>query len=276
MSAVSQGDSRTVRRTAAPIAVVTALKEEFEAVLSRAREARFRGTFVEARIGTSDVALCLTGDGAGQAGRAADLLCETVRPTALLGAGIAGALSTGLEIGDVLVSRRIRDSQGDVPAPDARLLAQALENTGQPALYGRQTRRPGVKKALAQFWMTAALPLPTWSRPLSAAASRGIPYLIARAISDRADEDLPEYLGRCVGSEAPFEDPPLSCGVARPATIPALCGCAAGSPRAQRVSGFLEEFPSGRAVMTRPEELPEKTSHLRARSLCFLSRPAGR
>ena len=94
------------------------------------------------------------GDGAGQAGRAADLLCETVRPTALLGAGIAGALSTGLEIGDVLVSRRIRDSQGDVPAPDAGLLAQALENTGARAGTFLTVARPVVlaslKKALLQ------------------------------------------------------------------------------------------------------------------------------
>jgi hypothetical protein len=130
MSAVSPHDFRTTgRRAGAPIAVVTALKEEFEAVLSRAREARFRGTFVEAHIGTAAVALCLTGDGAENAGRAAEMLCETVRPTALLGAGVAGALSPGLAIGDVLVSRRIRDSQGDVPPPDGRLLAQALENT---------------------------------------------------------------------------------------------------------------------------------------------------
>jgi adenosylhomocysteine nucleosidase len=254
MSAVSQGESRTVRRKAAPIAVVTALKEEFEAVLSRAREARFRGTFVEARIGTADVALCLTGDGAGQAARAADLLCETVRPTALLGAGIAGALSPDLAIGDVLVSRRIRDSQGDAPVPDARLLAQALENTGARAGTFLTVARPVVlaslKKALLQTLDDAAGPAAAdmessaWAR---AAASRGIPYLVARAISDRAEEDLPEYLGRCVGPDGGIRRSSVVLrALAQPATIPALLrmrvrvlACA------EKLAIFLEDFLSG-------------------------------
>ena len=253
MSAVSQGDSRTVRRKASPIAVVTALKEEFEAVLSRAREARFRGTFVEARIGTADVALCLTGDGAGQAARAADLLCETVRPTALLGAGIAGALSPDLAIGDVLVSRRIRDSQGDVPGPDARLLAQALENTGARAGTFLTVARPVVlaslKKALLQTFddggpAAADMESSAWAR---AAASRGIPYLIARAISDGAGENLPEYLGRCVGPDGGIRRPSVVLSaLAHPATIPALLrmrgrvlACA------EKLAVFLEDFLSG-------------------------------
>jgi adenosylhomocysteine nucleosidase len=253
MSAVSQGESRTVRRKAAPIAIVTALKEEFEAVLSRAREARFRGTFVEARIGTSDVALCLTGDGSGQAGRAADLLCETVRPTALLGAGIAGALSPGLEIGDVLVSARIRDAHGDVPRPDARLLAQALENTGARAGTFLTVARPlvlaSLKKALLQTLdaggpAAADMESSAWAR---AAASRGIPYLVARAISDRAEEDLPEYLGRCVGQDGGIRRPSVVLSaLAQPTTIPALLrmrgrllSCA------EKLAVFLEDFLSG-------------------------------
>ena len=252
MSAVSQGDSRTVRRKAAPIAVVTALKEEFEAVLSRAREARFRGTFVEARIGTSDVALCLTGDGAGQAGRAADLLCETVRPAALLGAGIAGALSPDLGVGDVLVAGSIRDALGDVPVPDARLLAQALENTGARAGTFVTVARPVVlaslKKALLQTLdgggpAAADMESSAWAR---AAASRGIPYLVARAISDRAGEDLPEYLGRCVGRDGGIRRPAVVLSaLARPATIPALLrmrgrllACA------EALAAFLEDFLS--------------------------------
>ena len=255
MSALSpRGDSRTAGRKATPIAVVTAMKEEFEAVLSRAREARFRGTFVEARIGTSDVALCLTGDGAGKAGRAADLLCEAVRPTALLGAGVAGALSPGLAVGDVLVSRRIHDSHGDVaPPPDARLLAQALENSQATAGTFLTVARPVVlaslKKALLQTLddggpAAADMESSAWAR---AAASRGIPYLIARAISDRAEEDLPEYIGRCVGLDgAVRRSSVVLSALAQPATIPALLrmrgrvlACA------EKLAAFLEDFLSG-------------------------------
>jgi adenosylhomocysteine nucleosidase len=256
MSALSpRGDSRTAGRKATPIAVVTALKEEFEAVLARAREARFRGTFVEARIGTSDVALCLTGDGAGNAGRAADMLCEAVRPTALLGAGIAGALSPGLAVGDVLVSRRIRDSHGDVAPPDARLLAQALENTQARAGTFLTVARPVVlaslKKALLQTFddggpAAADMESSAWAR---AAASRGIPYIVARAISDRAEEDLPEYLGRCIGSDGAIRRSSVVLrALAQPATIPALLrirgrvlACA------EKLAVFLEDFLSGAA-----------------------------
>lgn len=256
MSALSpRGDSRTAGRKATPIAVVTAMKEEFEAVLSRAREARFRGTFVEARIGTSDVALCLTGDGADNAGRAADMLCEAVRPTALLGAGVAGALSPGLAVGDVLVSRRIRDSHGDVAPPDARLLAQALENTGARAgtflTVGRPVVLASLKKALLQTLedggpAAADMESSAWAR---AAASRGIPYLVARAISDRAEEDLPEYLGHCVGSDGAIRRSSVVLrALAQPATIPALLrmrgrvlACA------EKLAVFLEDFLSGAA-----------------------------
>jgi len=253
MSAVSQGDSRTVRRKATPVAVVTAIKEEFEAVLFRAREARFRGTFVEARIGTADVALCLTGDGAGNAGRAADMLCEAVRPAALLGAGVAGGLSPGLAVGDVLVSRRIHDSHGDVAPPDPRLLAQALENTRARAGTFLAVARPVVlaslKTALLQTLddvgpAAADMESAAWAR---AAASRGIPYLIARAISDRAEEDLPEYLGRCVGRDGAIRrSSVVLSALANPGTIPALLrmrgrvlACA------EKLADFLENFLSG-------------------------------
>ena len=253
MSAVSPRDPRTAGRKATPIAVVTAMKEEFEAVLSRAREARFRGTFVEARIGTADVALCLTGDGAGNAGRAADMLCEAVRPAALLGAGVAGALSPGLAVGDVLVSRRIHDSHGDVVPPDARLLAQALENTQARAGTLLTVARPVVlaslKTALLQTLddggpAAADMESAAWAR---AAASRGIPYLIARAISDRAEEDLPEYLGRCVGLDGAIRrSSVVLSALGQPATIPALLrmrgrvlACA------EKLAVFLEDFLSG-------------------------------
>jgi nucleoside phosphorylase len=253
MSAVSPHQSQTDGRKArAPIALVTAIKEEFEAVLSRARDAHFRGTFVQARIGTAEVALCLTGDGAGNAGRAAAALCEAVRPAALLGAGVASALSPGLAIGDLLVSRRIRDSEGDAPAPDARLLAQALENTRARAGTFLTVARPLVLASLKMALVdslddagpaAADMESSAWAR---AAASRGIPYLVARSISDRADENLPEYLGRCAGPDGGIRRSSVVLrAIAQPATIPALLrmrgrvlACAEG------LAVFLEDFLS--------------------------------
>jgi adenosylhomocysteine nucleosidase len=183
------------------------------------------------------------------------MLCEAVRPTALLGAGIAGALSPGLAVGDVLVSRRIRDSLGDVAPPDARLLAQALENTQARAGTFLTVARPVVlaslKKALLQTFddggpAAADRESSAWAR---AAASRGIPYIVARAISDRAEEDLPEYLGRCIGSDGAIRRSSVVLrALAQPATIPALLrirgrvlACA------EKLAVFLEDFLSGAA-----------------------------
>lgn len=254
MSAVSPHQSRiTGRRARAPIALVTAMKEEFEAVLSRARGARFRGTFVEARIGPADVALCMTGDGARNAGRAAAALCETVRPTALLGAGVAGALSPELAVGDLLVSRRIRDFEGDAPPPDAQLLAQGLAITGAtagtfltvPRPVVLASLRPALVDSLEDAGLAASdMESSAWAR---AAASLGIPYLVVRSISDRADENLPEYLTSCVGLDGGIRRSSVILrALAQPATIPALLrmrgrvlACAEG------LAGFLEAFLTG-------------------------------
>jgi len=235
-----------------PIAVVTAFREEFEAVLSRVRGARFSGAHVEARIGAVEIALSMTGDGASNAGRAAASLCERVRPAALLGAGVAGALSPDLTVGDLLASSRIRDSEGETPPPDAGLLAQALDVGGVTAGTLVTVERPMVsaaeKTAFAgsldgSYSAAADMESAAWAR---AAASRRVPYLILRSISDRAVEDLPEYLARCVGKGGGIRRSSVVLhALARPDTIPALLrmrnrvrACAEG------LAAFLEAFLS--------------------------------
>src|SRR4029077_1089866 len=144
----------------------------------------------------------------------------------------------------------------DVPAPDARLLAQALENTGTRAGTFLTVARPVVlaslKKALLQTLgdggpAAADMESSAWAR---AAASRGIPYLVARAISDRAEEDLPECCGQCVGSDGAIRRSSVVLrALAQPATIPALLrmrgrvlACA------ERLPGFLGGFLAGGAT----------------------------
>lgn len=244
--------SRTRQR---PVAVVAAMKEEFEAILSRAHEASAREAFVEARIGSTRVALCRTGDGDANASRAAAALCEAVHPTALLGAGVAGALSTDLGVGDLVVSRRVRDSQADVAPPDAGLLAKALEATGAMAGTFLSVGRPLVaaehKIALGSSLDGAGpaagdMESAAWAR---AASSRGVPYLVVRSISERADEDLPEYLARCIGRDGGIRRSSVVLrALGRPGTIPALLemrrrvrACA------EDLADFLETFLSAGA-----------------------------
>jgi adenosylhomocysteine nucleosidase len=236
--------------TRGSIAVVTALREEFEAVLSRTRGARFRGAHVEGRIGTAEIALCLTGDGAQSASRGAARLCESVRPAALLGAGVAGALSPDLAVGELLVSSRIRDSEGEVSPPDEELLSRALEiggviagtlvTVGRPMVSGSEKAAfagslNGLHPAAADMESAA------WAR---AAASRRVPYLVLRSISDRVEEDLPEYLARCLGARGGIRRSSVVLhALARPDTIPALLTMRTRvRDGAERLAAFLEAF----------------------------------
>jgi nucleoside phosphorylase len=238
--------------TEGPVLIVTAFREEFAAVLARARDPRTRGDHVRARIGSASVALAMTGDGPGNAGRRAFALCEALRPSALLGAGVAGALSPDLSVGDMLVASRVTDSTGDAPPPDPALRARALAIAGicpgtLVTLDKPQVQAAG-KMALGLVHETTELAAAdmesaAWAR---AAAAHGVPYLIVRAITDHASEDLPEYLASCVGKDGGISRPSVVLrALSRPSTIPALWRMRARVRECARSLGaFLEIFLS--------------------------------
>ncbi|HKA37298.1 MAG TPA: hypothetical protein VKH43_10800 [Thermoanaerobaculia bacterium] len=232
--------------------IVTAFREEFAAVLARARDPRRRGDHVRARIGNAAVALAMTGDGPCSAGTRASALCETLRPSALLGAGVAGALSPELRVGEMLVSRRVTDTSGDAPPPDAGLSARALAIAGISAGTFVTLDRPQVQSAgkialgLAHDTsdpIAADMESAAWAR---AAAAHSVPYLVVRAISDSADEDLPDYLARCVGKKGGINRSSVVLhALSRPSTIPALLRMHARVRECARSLGaFLEIFLS--------------------------------
>lgn len=193
--------------------------------------------------------LLSTGDGARRAGLTAASICEAARPAALIGLGIAGALSADLAAGDLVAARRIRNGSGDAPAPDERLLSRAIAlgaKAGTLVNVERPAVAAGEKASLALSLNgdgTAAADMESaaWAH---AAASRGIPYLVIRAISDRADENLPAYIARSVGEDGGIRRSSVVFhALRRPGTIPALlalkrrvrmCG--------EKLSLFLERF----------------------------------
>ena len=234
----------------AGVLILTAISEELDlaAILRRASRIHYqwRGA-VGARVGETDVVIAATGDGAKNAGERAAAFCDRVRPLAVVGAGIAGALSPGLGRGAIVASRRVRDSSGDAPEPDARLLSRALE-AGASAGTLLTVARP-ITAAAEKTRLAASLEGPSaadmesaaWAR---VAASRGIPYLVVRAISDQADEDLPDYLAACIGEDGSIRrGAVVARALARPSRIPDLvrlrrrvldCG--------RELSRFLERF----------------------------------
>jgi adenosylhomocysteine nucleosidase len=201
---------------------------DLDTILSRASHIHFqRRTAVAARIGETEVVVAATGEGAKVAGEGAAALCEQLHPAVLVGAGIAGALTPGLGIGDIVAASRVRDSDGEAPAPDGALRSRALD-AGAVAGAILSVGRP-LTSAVEKSFLAASLgggagavdmESAAWAR---VAASRGARYLALRSISDRADEDLPEYLARCLGEDGAIRRRAVVAhALARPATIPAL------------------------------------------------------
>ena len=211
------------------VLVLTAISEELDlnAILRRASQIHYQWRdVVGARIGTTDVVVAATGDGVERAGERAEAFCERTRPRAIVGAGIAGALSPGLSFGAIVAARRVLDSAGDAPPPDARLLSRAIE-AGAEAGTLLTVARP-VTSAAEKGRLAASLEAPAavdmesaaWAR---VAGSRGIPYIVVRSISDRADEGLPEYLAACLGEDGAIRrGAVVARALARPSRIPDL------------------------------------------------------
>ena len=89
----------------ARVLIVTAMPEELGALSARRLPPGVRAA--------------ATGEGFRRAARRAAELCDLHRPELLLGAGVAGALSSDLAFGEILVARRVCDAEGEAPLPDA-------------------------------------------------------------------------------------------------------------------------------------------------------------
>lgn len=232
------------------VLILTAISEELDlnAILGRASRIHYqwRGV-VGARIGETDVVIAATGDGVERAAERAESFCERTRPRAIVGAGIAGALSPGLGFGSILAARRVRDLAGDAPAPDASLLSRAVE-AGAEAGTLLTVSKP-VTSAAEKERLAASLEGPSavdmesaaWAR---VAGSRGIPYAVVRSISDRADEGLPDYLADCLGEDGAIRrGAVVARALARPSRIADLVRLRRRTlDCARELSLFLERF----------------------------------
>ena len=177
-----------------PIAILAALDEEIRAIRRALPE-------------PPGVVLASTGDGPRRAAWGSALVLEQYRPLALIGAGIAGALSGSLAVGDIVASRRVRSSIGDTPAPDKGLLQRALAGgkakAGTLVTVDRPVVSAGAKATLiaasgGDAVLAVDMESAAWARE---AAVRGVPYLIVRVISDTVEEELPDFLPACVGAD---------------------------------------------------------------------------
>lgn len=189
------------------IAVVTALPEELAPLLARlsgrAAERRDGARLWRGRLGRRPVLLACTGDGNGNALRGARSLLAGGRPEALIGAGVAGALTPDLPPGTIVFGERVFDSAGEAPRAAPAWLDRAKSRPDATAailftadrVVGAADRRRELAARLPPGRPAAVdLESACWART---AEEREVPFLALRAISDGAGEDLPEILSAC-------------------------------------------------------------------------------
>lgn len=195
------------QREPAFVGIVGALQREL-AWLRRSVQVRERqevggqplwiGTCRERRV-------ILVQSGVGRAGaeRAAHLLLDRYPLTALLSIGFGGGVQPGMRVGDVVLCAQVYaggETTGRQPVhSDEALLAQAaqaLAARGVPFRQGsgltlnRVLTDPVQMERIGRTWSVQVVDMESfWIGRL--AAGRGIPLLVARAITDTAAQPLP-------------------------------------------------------------------------------------
>ncbi len=188
--------------------VMTALPEELVPLLHRASAVRKiragRHLFYRATMGRAGVVMINSGDGWSNAEQGGEALLERFPVTGLIGAGVAGALSPGLRVGDLLVARSVFKSLEPAPSPEPSWVARATRTVAGAQVATLVTSDEILCSAerKARLWDrlrengSAAVDLESaaWAH---VAGRRGIPYLMVRAVLDRAEENLPGFLTNC-------------------------------------------------------------------------------
>jgi adenosylhomocysteine nucleosidase len=192
----------------APVtAVVAALPEELAPLRSRLTgvSRRKAGAIVveQGRLGGRSLALSVTGDGEENARTGVAALLAASRPEGLIAIGVAGALSRGLATATLVVASRVTDESGKSVAGDELRTTGVARATGgrlgvvlsSTALVDRAADKQRLADRIGAGEAPAVVDLES-ATYVAGAVAAGIPWLVLRAVSDTADESLPELLNR--------------------------------------------------------------------------------
>jgi nucleoside phosphorylase len=127
-------------------------------------------------------------------------LIRDVRPAGVVIAGYAGALRSGLEVGDVVVAREIVDHRGD---QDDRLAVPEVFGLGRHSRRGvvvtvdRVVTDPAAKRTLRTD--LGADVVDTESAAVAKACqAAGVPFACVRVVSDTVDRAVPPQVGAVI------------------------------------------------------------------------------
>ena len=191
-------------------AIVAAMEEEIAPLRARLTDLTVPavgGARVSmGRLGGAPVALAVTGDGERQARRGLAALLAVVPVGRVVVVGVAGGLSTDLDIAGLLVAERVVDeSNGGVTETDASLTALVAKacgaRRGVVASALRIADTAGEKRRLLALAARHAGD-PSAVVDLESAAFAGVatraslPFTVLRAVSDPAAESVPALLNQ--------------------------------------------------------------------------------
>jgi adenosylhomocysteine nucleosidase len=190
----------------AAVAILAAQVEEIAPLLAQLG-ARYDGRDGAARYWSSDVdrvAFAVSGMGRRRARAAAGALLERSRAARLIVVGVAGALTADLEVGALVVAEAVLTDDAPPHSTDPHGLRAAIDAGARPATLITVDRmvtavadRAALRRHAASVDASrpALVDMESYDAVVEAAA-RGVPVTVLRAVSDRADEELPEFLAR--------------------------------------------------------------------------------
>ena len=192
-------------RSVNAVLVIAPLVEEMRALArSLGVTCPSRGEVIGTEVRGQEVLLAVVGDGASEAAATARRMAASHQPSLVIIAGVAGALSPGLEVGDVTVAERVVSDDGREALPDPHWVDIAASQAGAHRATALCTAEIlCTAEAKARAWRDAGSPAPATVDLESAAlvdvaSERGVASVVLRAISDTAREDLPLDFNSCL------------------------------------------------------------------------------
>ena len=201
------------------IGVLAAVHSEISPLIKRrARRARPGGdnfSSWEGSLNGSKLLLVLTGMGKRRAEEAARIVLERSPLSMLLSVGFCGALSADLRVGDLVLCQRLVSYDGDprsasvISDPGLVQAFLRLDTRNKAIIAGtslvvdRIIRLPEEKKSLRASTGADVIDMESyWIGQIC--KQKGIPFLALRAVSDQADDLLPD-LGDAVDQPGSME-----------------------------------------------------------------------
>lgn len=174
------------------VAVVAAMARELAPLLRGVRSQQVDGIeFFE----LNDAVIAVSGVGRKAAGHAAEELIQRYSPAVLISAGLVGALTPKLKVGDVVEVKEVVDA--DTGAKFETGHGDAMLVTGS-AVAG-----PADKPIEAQRWNADIVDMEA-SAEAAVADRHGIEFMVLKAVSDEVNFAMPP-LGKFVSDQGKFE-----------------------------------------------------------------------